>query len=157
MANFNRVILVGHLTRDVRFQKTPQGTSVAQVGLAVSDRVKKNGEWTDETTFVDITLWGRLAEIAAEYLAKGSPALFEGRLKLDTWESKEGQKQSKLKVVADRLQLLGSRSGGSGASSGNASGSGAAGTTSSQGYQAAAMATPVAVEEDGISEDEIPF
>ncbi len=108
MASFNRVVLVGNLTRDVELRNTPSGTAVTDVGLAVNDRVKRNNEWVDETTFVDVTLWGRQAEIAAEYLGKGSPVLFEGRLKLDSWEQ-EGQKRSKLRVVAEKMQMLGSR------------------------------------------------
>jgi single-strand DNA-binding protein len=119
---------------------------VAEVGLAVKDRVKKGGEWVDEATFVDIILWGRLAEIAAEYLAKGSPALFEGRLKLDTWESKEGQKRSKMRVVAERMQMLGGRSQNSNS-----------GSQGSSNYQAAAVASPAVVEEDSIPDEDIPF
>jgi single-strand DNA-binding protein len=112
MASFNRVILLGNLTRDPELRYTQSGLAVTDIGLAVNERRKtQNGEWVDETVFVDITLWGRTAEIAGEYLSKGSPALFEGRLKLDTWE-KDGQKHSKLKVVGDRLQLLGSKGGG---------------------------------------------
>jgi single-strand DNA-binding protein len=107
MASFNRVILLGNLTRDVEMRYTPGGTAVTDIGLAVNDKRKgQNGEWVDETTFVDITLWGRTAEIASEYLGKGSPVLVEGRLKYDTWES-DGQKRSKLRVVGDRMQLLG--------------------------------------------------
>ncbi len=107
MASYNRVILLGNLTRDVEMRYTPGGTAVTDIGLAVNDRRKgQNGEWIDETTFVDITLWGRTAEVASEYLNKGAPVLIEGRLKLDTWES-EGQKRSKLRVVCDRMQLLG--------------------------------------------------
>ena len=109
MASFNRVILVGNLTRDVELRYTPSGTAVTDIGLAVNDRVKRKDEWVDETTFVDITLWGRTAEVAGEYLKKGSPILIEGRLKLDTWES-GGQNRSKLKVVGDRMQMLGSKS-----------------------------------------------
>ncbi len=114
MASYNRVILMGNLTRDVELRYTPAGTPVTEVGLAVNDRRKnQNGEWVDETTFVDITFWGRTAEVASEYLSKGSPVFVEGRLKLDSWE-KEGQKQYKLRVVCDRMQLLGGREGGSG-------------------------------------------
>ena len=109
MASYNRVILVGNLTRDVELRYTANGTAVTDIGLAVNDRVKRAGEWVEETTFVDVTLWGRTAEVAGEYLRKGSPALIEGRLKLDTWEQ-DGAKRSKLKVVGDRLQMLGSRS-----------------------------------------------
>jgi single-strand DNA-binding protein len=124
MASFNRVILVGNLTRDPELRYIPSGTAVSDIGLAVNDRIKKGDQWVDEATFVDITLWGRTAEIANEYLSKGSPVLIEGRLKLDRWE-KDGQKHSKLKVVGDRLQMLGSREGGG--RSGSRSGGGSAG------------------------------
>ena len=114
MASYNRVILMGNLTRDVQLRYTPSGTPVTEIGLAVNDRRKgQNGEWIDETTFVDVTFWGRTAEVAAEYLSKGSPVFIEGRLKLDTWE-KDGQKNYKLRVVCDRMQLLGGRDGGGG-------------------------------------------
>ena len=109
MASFNRVVLVGNLTRDVELRYTPQGTAVTDVGLAVNERVKRNDQWVDEANFFDVTLWGRLAEIAAEYLSKGSSVLIEGRLKQETWEQ-EGKKRSKVKVVAEKLQMLGSRS-----------------------------------------------
>ena len=112
MASFNRVILVGNLTRDVELRYTPQGTAVTDIGLAVNDRVKRNDQWVDEATFVDITLWGRTAEVASEYLSKGSPVLIEGRLKFDTWEQ-DGQKRSKLRVVGERMQMLGGRKTGS--------------------------------------------
>ena len=106
MASFNKVILAGNLTRDVDLRHTKSGTAVTDLGLAINDRRKdKSGEWVDETTFVDVTLWGRQAEVAASYLAKGSPALIQGRLQLDQWEQ-DGQKRSKLKVVGERLQLL---------------------------------------------------
>lgn len=108
MASYNRVILVGNLTRDVELRYIPSGTAVAEIGLAVNDRVKKGDEWIDETTFVDVTLWARTAETAQQYTSKGSTILVEGRLKLDTWE-KDGQKRSKLRVIADKMQLLGGR------------------------------------------------
>ena len=114
MASFNRVILVGNITRDIDLKYTPGGTAVTELGLAVNDRRKnQNGEWIEETTYVDVTLWGRTAEVASEYLSKGAPVLIEGRLKLDTWET-EGQKRSKLRVVGERMQMLGQRSGGGG-------------------------------------------
>ena len=113
MASFNRVILVGNLTRDPEIKYIPSGTPVCELGLAVNDRRKnQNGEWIEETTFVDVTLWGRTAEVASEYLSKGSPVLIEGRLKLDTWETNDGQKRSKLRVVCERMQMLGGRGGG---------------------------------------------
>ncbi|MHB0957601.1 MAG: single-stranded DNA-binding protein [Pirellulaceae bacterium] len=121
MASFNRVILLGNLTRDVELKFTASQTAVTDIGLAVNDRRKTaTGEWVDEPTFLDVTLWGRTAEIASQYLSKGSPVLIEGRLKLDTWES-EGQKRSKLRVVGERMQLLGSRSGGGGGGGGGGS------------------------------------
>jgi single-strand DNA-binding protein len=112
MASFNRVILLGNLTRDVEVRYLQSGTAVADIGMAVNDRRKgQNGEWIEETTFVDVTLWGRTAEVAGEYLSKGSPLLVEGRLKYDTWE-KDGQKRSKLSVVCERMQMVGPRGGG---------------------------------------------
>jgi len=114
MASFNRVILVGNVTRDIELKYTQGGTAVTDVGLAVNDRRKNQaGEWIEETTFIDVTLWGRTAEVAGEYLSKGSPILIEGRLKLDSWET-DGQKRSKLRVVGERMQMLGSRGGGGG-------------------------------------------
>jgi single-strand DNA-binding protein len=114
MASFNRVILVGNLTRDVELKYIASGTAVTEIGLAVNDRRKNQaGDWVEETTFVDVTLWGRTAEVASEYLNKGSSVLIEGRLKLDTWET-DGQKRSKLRVVGERMQMLGGRGGGGG-------------------------------------------
>jgi single-strand DNA-binding protein len=114
-ASYNKVILVGNLTRDPELRYTPSGTAVTEIGLAVNDRRKNaNGEWVDETTFVDITLWARQAEVASEYLTKGSNVLIEGRLKLDSWENNEGQKRSKLKVVGERMQMLGAPKGSGG-------------------------------------------
>lgn len=112
MASFNRVILMGNLTRDVELRYTPSNMAVTDIGLAVNDKRKNaQGEWIEETTFVDVTLWGRTAEIASQYLTKGQPVLIEGRLKLDTWE-KDGKKNSKLRVVGENMRLLGGRGGG---------------------------------------------
>ncbi|MCS7304636.1 MAG: single-stranded DNA-binding protein [Thermoguttaceae bacterium] len=112
MANYNRVILLGNLTRDPELRYIPNGTPVVEFGLAVSNRRQTpSGEWVDEPVFVDIVLWRRLAEIASEYLTKGSPVLIEGRLKMDTWTTSDGQKRSKLRVLGERMQLLGSRAG----------------------------------------------
>ncbi len=122
MASFNRVILVGNLTRDPELRYIQSGMAVSEIGLAVNDRRKTaTGEWVDETTFVDVTLWGRTAETASEYLTKGSPLLVEGRLKLDTWE-KDGQKRSKLRVVCERMQMLGGRGGQGGGAPGASQG-----------------------------------
>ena len=89
MASFNRVILLGNLTRDLELRYLPSGMAVTDIGLAVNDRRKNaNGEWIEETTFVDVTLWGRTAEVASEYLSKGSPVFIEGRLKLDSGKTR---------------------------------------------------------------------
>lgn len=113
MASYNRVILIGNLTRDPELRYTPSGTPVAEIGLAVNDRRKNaNGEWVEETTFVDVTLWSRTAEVASEYLTKGAPVLVEGRLRLESWEGNDGQKRSKLRVVGERMQMLGRGGGG---------------------------------------------
>jgi single-strand DNA-binding protein len=121
MASFNRVILVGNLTRDVEIKYLQSGTAVTEIGLAVNDRVKRNNEWVDEVTFVDVTLWGRTAEIASEFLSKGSPVLIEGRLKLDSWE-KDGKKNYKLRVVGEQMRMLGTKGGGGGGGGGGSRG-----------------------------------
>jgi single-strand DNA-binding protein len=112
MASYNRVVLLGNLTRDPELRYIPSGMAVSDIGLAVNDRVKRNDQWVEETTFVDITLWGRTAEVANEYLSKGSSVLIEGRLKFETWE-KDGQKRSKLKVIGEKMQMVGGRGGSS--------------------------------------------
>lgn len=123
MASYNRVILVGNLTRDPEIRYTPSGTPVCDLGLAVNERTKNaGGEWSDEPVFVDVTLWERTAEVASEYLTKGSSVLIEGRLKLDTWQGTDGQKRSKLRVVCQRMQMLGGRAGGGPGGGGEGSG-----------------------------------
>ncbi len=106
MESCNRIILLGNLTRDPELRYVGKRTAVCDVGLAVDNCVRRNDEWVEETTFVDVTLWGRTAEIAVEYFRQGSPVLNEGRLRHETWE-KDEQKRSKLKVVCDRMQMLG--------------------------------------------------
>lgn len=107
MASYNRVILVGNLTRDPEVRYLPSGTAVAEMGLAVSESYRnKAGEQVENTCFVDIVVWSRQAETCGEYLKKGSPVLVEGRLQLDKWKSKEGEARSKLRVRADRVQFL---------------------------------------------------
>src|ERR1700675_1295703 len=152
MASFNKVILLGNLTRDPEVRYTPKGTAVTELGMAVN-RVytAENGEKREETTFVDVTLWGRTAEIAGEYLKKGRPVFIEGRLQLDTWDDKQsGQKRSKLKVVGEGLQLIGSRPGGSGGGGGgDEEGSSAPRSSKSTPPPKAAPSEP--------DDDEIPF
>jgi single-strand DNA-binding protein len=114
MAYLNKVFLIGNLTRDPELRVTPKGTAICQFGLAVNRQFKdESGQTRDETTFVDIEAWGKQGELVSKYLTKGSPAMVEGRLKLDQWEDKtSGQKRSKLKIVLDNVQFLGRPGGG---------------------------------------------
>jgi len=151
MASFNKVILLGNLTRDPEVRYTPKGTAVTELGMAVN-RVytAENGEKREETTFVDVTLWGRTAEIAGEYLKKGRPVFIEGRLQLDTWDDKQsGQKRSKLKVVGEGLQLLGGRPGGGGGGGG--------GDEEGGGSRSTRPAPPPKAAASEPDDDEIPF
>lgn len=108
MSTLNRVFLMGNLTRDPEVRYTPSGTAVGDLGLAVNETYKnKAGETVESTVFVDVEVWARQAETCAEYLYKGSPVFVEGRLKLDQWENQQGEKRSKLRVRADRVQFLG--------------------------------------------------
>jgi single-strand DNA-binding protein len=117
MANFNKVLLMGNLTRDPEVRYTPKGTAVGDLGIAINDSYKaQDGTIKETVTYVDIEVWGRQAETCKQYLTKGRPVFVEGQLKLDQWEQ-DGQKKSKLKVRADRVQFLGggpARTGGGG-------------------------------------------
>jgi single-strand DNA-binding protein len=117
MASFNKVMLMGNLTRDPELRYTSNGSAVTSFGLAVNRKFKQGDEWKDDVCFVDITVWGKQGENCAEYLSKGRPAFVEGFLKFSTWES-EGQKRNKLEVVANTVQFLGSRGDSSGETSG---------------------------------------
>ena len=109
MASYNRVLLIGNLTRNPEIRYTPSGTAVSDLGLAVNETFKnKAGETVEQVCFVDIVVWGRQAETTSEYLRKGSQVFVEGRLQLDQWENQQGEKRSKLRVRADRVQFLGS-------------------------------------------------
>jgi single-strand DNA-binding protein len=113
MPSFNQVILIGNLTRDVELRHTPSNQTVANIGMAMNRQYQtKDGERREEVTFVDCEAWGRQAEVMAQYLSKGRPVMIQGRLKLDTWQDKEGGNRSKLKVVVENFQFLGSREGG---------------------------------------------
>lgn len=114
MANVNKVMLLGNLTRDPEVRYTPKGTAVSDIGLAVNRiRSGDNGERLEEVTYVDVTLWGRHAELAGQYLSKGRSVFIEGRLQLDQWEDKQsGQKRQRLRVISENLQFLGGAGGG---------------------------------------------
>ena len=108
MASFNKVMLMGNLTRDPELRYTANGSAVANFGLAMNRKYKVGDELKEEVCYVEITVWGRQGENCAEYLSKGRPAFVEGYLKFSTWES-DGQKRNKLEVVANTVQFLGSR------------------------------------------------
>ncbi len=112
MGNYNKVLLMGNLTRDVELKYTTSNQPVANLGLAVNRRyTTKEGDAREETTFVDCEAWGRTAEIMNQYLSKGRPVFIEGRLKLDTWQDKEGQNRSKMRVVIENFQFIDARGG----------------------------------------------
>ena len=116
MANLNKVMLIGNLVADPEVRYTPKGTAVTDLRMATNRQwTNDSGQRQEETTFVDVTLWGRQAEVAGQYLNKGGSAFIEGRLHMDTWEDKNtGQNRSRLKIVGERMQLLGSGGGGGG-------------------------------------------
>ena len=150
MAYLNKVMLIGNLTRDPELRHTPRCTAVAELGLAI------NRTWMDdqkgkqeETTFVDVTLWGRQAETVQQYLTKGSPIYIEGRLNLDTWDDKTtGQKRSKLKVIGESFQFL---------SGGNKGGGGSSAPRSAPDRSHSASGASAAPADDFQEEDDIPF
>lgn len=140
MASFNRVFIMGNLTRDPEMKYLSSGKAVADIGLAVnSNWTNDKGEKQESVTFVDISLFGRTAEIVGEYCKKGRPLFVEGRLQLDTWDDKQtGQKRSKLKVVGDNIQLLG-------------------GTPGEKGGQSSATPPAKDPDLDPADSDDIPF
>ena len=152
MASFNRVILAGNLTRDPELRYTPKGTAVAKIGLAVNRTWRtETGEQKEEVTFVDVDAFGKQAETIGQYLKKGSPILIEGRLKLDQWEDKQTQqKKSRLGVIMESFQFLGSgnREGGGG-------GGGGGGEMRSR--PAAKPAPAADSDSPGVEDDDVPF
>jgi single-strand DNA-binding protein len=157
MANFNKVILVGNVTRDPELRYTPKGVAIAKIGLAVNRTWRTDtGESREEVTFIDIDAFGKQAETLGQYIKKGSPLLVEGRLKLDQWDDKQtGQKRSKLGVIVEGFQFLGGpRSEGSPVDAPRRTAS-----TSAAGGTAAAGSVNAAAETDGPppEEDDVPF
>ena len=165
MANFNKVIIAGNLTRDPELRYTPKGTATARIGMAINRSWKaETGETREEVTFVDVDVFGRQAEVIAQYVRKGRPLLVEGRLKLDQWEDKTThQKQSKLKVILESFSFLDSNRGSEG---GGAPGGGAGDMpreTARPRSTAPAAAAPVAsapmgdADQPPSEEDDVPF
>lgn len=159
MASFNKVILAGNLTKDPEIKYIASGMAVANLDLAINSTYSsKAGEKKEETVFVNIVVWGRQAETASQYLSKGSPILVDGRLQFDTWETPQGEKRSRLRVLAQRIQFLGSgkkEAGSGGEFSGNREGQFAPSQSSSSSSHAygASSDMPHFSEED----DDIPF
>lgn len=157
MASFNKVILIGNLTRDPELKFLPSGTSVANFGIAVSERYtdRQSGEQKENVCFVDVAAWGRQAEIVNEYLSKGSPVFLEGSLKFDSWEADDGTKRNKLSVTAFRIQLIGGRRDGDETGGGYADAQPAAAPTQSASYQE--PPAPEASSAPSATDDDIPF
>ncbi len=160
MAYLNKVFLIGNLTRDPELRVTPKGTAICQFSLAVSRKFKdESGAEREEVSFIDIEAWGKQGELVAKYLTKGSPAMVEGRLKLDQWEDKTTQaKRSKLKVVLDNVQFLssgGARGGGAGGAPAGGAEEGVDQTVERHAPPARGNAKPAAPA-PGIDED-VPF
>lgn len=160
MANLNKVMLIGNLTRDPELRHTPKGTAVSEISLAINRNwTNEQGQKQEETTYVEVTLWGRQAEVVQQYVTKGSPIYIEGRLQLDSWDDKEtGKKRSKLRVIGENFQFLSGKPGGGG---GGPGGYTAERTQQSQaapqqrsGPPQGASAAPV---DDFQEEDDIPF
>lgn len=142
MASLNRVLLMGNLTRDVEVKYTANNTAVANIGLALNRRYRSGDEYKEETTFVDCEAWGKTAETMGKYLAKGRPVFIEGRLKLDEWQDRDGNRRTKLVTVVENFQFIDSRPGGGGGDGGRP--------------QEAAASAPSA-SEPSVSNEDIPF
>jgi len=158
MGNLNKVMLIGNVTRDPELRYTPKGSAVTEIGMAINRYYNsEDGERREETTFVDVTLWGRQAEVACQYLKRGRPVYIEGRLQLDSWEDKQsGQKRNKLRIVGEAMQFLGGRADGNGGESG---GSGYARSGGSERRTAQPPSRPPQDPDLDIpaDDDEIPF
>jgi len=149
MPSYNKVLLMGNLTRDVQLKSLPSGQPVAEIGIAINRKFKtKDGQDREEVTYVDCECWGPRAEVINKYFSKGKPIFIEGRLKLDSWEDKDGQKRSKMRVVIDDFQFVEGRGGGGGGA-GAADDGGYAPSRSSGGGSRGGHS--------GIQEEEIPF
>ena len=157
MPSYNKVILMGNLTRDPEMRYLPSNTAVAQIGLAVNDRWKdkQSGEWKDKANFIDCEAFGNTAENINKFFSKGRPILIEGKLRLDQWEDQSGNKRSKLKVVIDRFEFVGGREDGQGGGGSRESGGGRGYQSRSNGggNQGGGNQPP----HQAIDEDDIPF
>jgi len=158
MANVNKVMLLGNITRDLEVRYTPKGTAVCDLGMAVNRiRTGDTGERIEEVTYVDVTLWGRQAELAGQYLSKGRSVFIEGRLQLDQWDDKTtGQKRSRLRVVGENMQFIGGQGGGSG-SPNNSAPQQSTPAAPPQGNSAPSQGGAPAADSFDNDDDDIPF
>ena len=159
MANLNKVMLIGNLTRDPDLKYTPGNQAVCEIGLAVNRKYRtKEGEDREETTFVDCEAWGKQAEVLKQYMTKGKPLFIEGRLKLDTWEDKDGGKRSKMRVVIENFQFIGAAGGGGGGGGGGERYVTEEGGSSSRGGSRGGRASSGGgAPHQNVAEEEIPF
>ena len=151
MANINRVVLVGNLTKDPELRHTPSGNAVCKLRIAVNTRQKdqQTGEWGDKPNYFDVTVWGNQGESCAQFLAKGRPVAIDGRLDWREWDTQDGTKRQAVEIIADNVQFLGSRDGG---------GEGAAAGGGNQFVPAAAAAESSNADfAQGGADDDIPF
>jgi single-strand DNA-binding protein len=150
VANYNKVILLGNLTRDIELRNTQGGTALAKFGMAINRKWTQNGEQKESTCFVDLTAWGRQAEVLNQYVKKGSQLFVEGRLEFSTWEAEGGGKRSKLEVVVENFQFVGS---------GRAAGGGAGGGDEGGGERRSGGRRPQAAEgqAENVDYGDIPF
>ncbi len=158
MANLNKVMLIGNLTADPEPRTTPRGTALTELRIAVNRMAPgpNEGERREETTFLDVTCWGRTGEIAAQYLTKGRPVFIEGRLQMDTWEDRQtGQKRSRIRIIAENLQLLSGGRNEGGASAPSSGGYTPSYRQQSQPQPPAASPTPAPMPME--DDDDIPF
>lgn len=156
MANFNQVILMGNLTRDVELRHTQSGMALAKFGMAINRKWSQNGEQKESTCFVDLTAWGKQAELLNQYVKKGSQLFVEGRLEYSTWETPEGGKRNKLEVVVENFQFMGSARGGTGAASSGAASNGG-GEEGGERRSGGGGRRPAANEEGGAAGREVDY
>ena len=159
MANLNKVMLIGNLTRDPELRHTPKGTAVSEISLAINRNwTNDQGQKQEETTYVEVTLWGRQAEVVQQYVTKGSPIYIEGRLQLDSWDDKDtGKKRSKLRVIGENFQFLSGKPGGGGHGGGDYSERPQQSSAAPQQRSSPPQGASAAPAEDFQEDDDIPF
>lgn len=158
MASYNKVLLMGNITRDIELKSIGSGNTVANIGLAVNRRyTTQSGERREEVTFVDCEAWGKTGENIAKFFSKGRPIFIEGRLKLDQWEDKEGKKHSRLRVVVESFEFVDSKAGGGGGGGGGSGGGGNSEGAPTGGWSKPAPRSASSGQPEAMAPDDIPF